>query len=165
MTATTQVTISAPALPPAPRAQPLCTVYFNRDMRRPARVDNEGRACLDDVALTMEHQPDARLVLVGEHSDIEADGQITAAERAINTRAYLANEKGIDPARVDVRTSTTPGRQVQTFLLAPGAVFDQPTEGRIDENKVKIHGQQYVNQRRRATEGPAGQGVSRPPKQ
>ena len=162
--ATTQVTISSPALPPAPKAQPLCTVYFNRDMRRPARVDNEGRACLDDVALTLEHQPDARLVLVGEHSESEADGQITAAERAINTRAYLANEKGIDPSRVDVRTSTTPGRQVQTFLLAPGAVFDQPTEGRVDESKVKIHGQQYANQHRRAPQGPAGQGVSHPPK-
>jgi hypothetical protein len=163
--ATTEVTIAPPALPPAPKAQPLCTVYFNRDMRRPARVDNEGRACLDDVALTMEHQPDARLVLVGEHSDSEADGQLTAAERAINTRAYLANEKGIDPSRVDVRTSTTPGRQVQTYLLAPGAVFDQPTEGRIDESKVKIHGQQYARQKVRPQQkAPVGEGVSHPPK-
>ncbi len=163
--ATTEVTIAPPALPPAPKAQPLCTVYFNRDMRRPARVDNEGRACLDDVALTMEHQPDARLVLVGEHSDSEVDGQLTAAERAMNTRAYLANEKGIDPSRVDVRTSTTPGRQVQTYLLAPGAVFDQPTEGQIDESKIKIHGQQYAHQRTRAPQkGPVGQGVSHPPR-
>lgn len=163
--ASTEVTIAPPALPPAPKAQPLCTVYFNRDMRRPARVDNEGRACLDDVALTLEHQPDARLVLVGEHSDSEADGQLTAAERAMNTRAYLANEKGIDPSRVDVRTSTTPGRQVQTYLLAPGAVFDQPTEGRIDESKIKIHGQQYARQKMRAPQkGPVGEGVSRPPK-
>lgn len=162
--ATTEVTIAPPALPPAPKAQPLCTVYFNRDMRRPARVDNEGRACLDDIALTMEHQPDARLVLVGEHSDSEVDGQLTAAERAINTRAYLDNEKGIDPSRVDVRTSTTPGRQVQTFLLAPGAIFDQPTEGRIDETKVKIHGQQYVNQRSHAPQkGPVGHGTAHPP--
>jgi hypothetical protein len=163
--ATTEVTIAPPALPPAPKAQPLCTVYFNRDMRRPARVDNEGRACLDDIALTMEHQPDARLVLVGEHSDSEVDGQLTAAERSMNTRAYLANEKGIDPSRVDVRTSTTPGRQVQTYLLAPGAVFDQPTEGQIDESKIKIHGQQYARQRTRAPQkGPVGHGVSHPPK-
>jgi hypothetical protein len=163
--ATTEVTIAPPALPPAPKAQPLCTVYFNRDMRRPARVDNEGRACLDDVALTLEHQPDARLVLIGEHSDSEVDGQLTAAERAMNTRAYLANEKGIDPSRVDVRTSTTPGRQVQTFLLAPGAIFDQPTEGRIDESKIKIHGQQYAHQKMQAPQkGPVGQGVSHPPK-
>jgi hypothetical protein len=163
--ATTEVSIAPPALPPAPKAQPMCTVYFNRDMRRPTRVDNEGRACLDDIALTLEHQPEARLVLVGEHSDSEVDGQLTAAERAINTRAYLANEKGIDPSRVDVRTSTTPGRQVQTYLLAPGAVFDQPTEGRIDESKVKIHGQQYAHQPMRAPQkGPVGQGVSHPPK-
>ena len=163
--ATTEVSIAPPALPPAPKAQPMCTVYFNRDMRRPTRVDNEGRACLDDIALTLEHQPEARLVLVGEHSDSEVDGQLTAAERAINTRAYLANEKGIDPSRVDVRTSTTPGRQVQTYLLAPGAVFDQPTEGRIDESKIKIHGQQYAHQPMRAPQkGPVGQGVSHPPK-
>ncbi len=164
--ATTEVTIAPPALPPAPKAQPLCTVYFNRDMRRPARVDNEGRACLDDIALTLEHQPDARLVLIGEHSDSEADGQLTAAERAMNTRAYLAAEKGIDPSRVDVRTSTTSGRQVQTFLLAPGAIFDQPTEGRIDETKIKIHGQQYARQQHRGTDqkGPVGEGVSHPPK-
>jgi hypothetical protein len=162
---TTEVTVAPPALPPAPKAQPLCTVYFNRDMRRPARVDNEGRACLDDIALTMEHQPDARLVLVGEHSDSEVDGQLTAAERSMNTRAYLANEKGIDPSRVDVRTSTTPGRQVQTYLLAPGAVFDQPTEGQIDESKIKIHGQQYARQHMRPPQkGPVGQGVSHPPK-
>ena len=163
--ATTEVTVAPPSLPPAPKAQPLCTVYFNRDMRRPTRVDNEGRACLDDIALTLEHQPEARLVLVGEHSDSEVDGQLTAAERAMNTRAYLANEKGIDPSRVDVRTSTTPGRQVQTYLLAPGAVFDQPTEGRIDESKIKIHGQQYAHQRIRPPQkGPVGQGVSHPPK-
>jgi len=163
--ATTEVTIAPPSLPPAPKAQPLCTVYFNRDPRRPARVDNEGRACLDDIALTLEQQPDARLVLVGEHSDTEADGQLTAAERAINTRAYLANEKGIDPSRVDVRTSTTPGRQVQTWLLAPGAVFDQATEGQVDESKIKIHGQQYARQKvYRQQKGPVGYGVSHPPK-
>ena len=102
---------------------------------------------------------------MGEHSDSEVDGQLTAAERSMNTRAYLANEKGIDPSRVDVRTSTTPGRQVQTYLLAPGAVFDQPTEGQIDESKIKIHGQQYARQHMRPPQkGPVGQGVSHPPK-
>ncbi len=165
--ATTTVTISAPPVPPVPTAQRLCTVLFNRDPRRPARVDNEGRACLDDIALTLDHQPDARLVVVGEHGPAEMDGQMTAAERAVNTRAYLSKEKGIDPSRVDLRTSSTPGQQVETYLLIPGAVFDQPTEGRIDESKVRIHGQQYATEhkmRRRPAEGPVGEGVSHPPR-
>jgi hypothetical protein len=170
--ATTEVTVSAPVVPPAPKAQQLCTVTFNRDASRPARVDNEGRACLDDIALTMQHQPEARLVLVGNHAATEADGQILAAERAINTRAYLSKEKGIDPSRVDLRTSSEPGKQVNTYLLIPGAVFDQPTEGRIDESKVKIHGQQYAmpgqtnapRHRRHQQTGIVGEGVSRPPR-
>jgi hypothetical protein len=171
--ATTEVTVSAPPVPAAPKAQQLCTVTFNRDAARPARVDNEGRACLDDIALTLQHQPEARLVLVGNHADTEVDGQIVAAERAINTRAYLSKEKGIDPSRVDLRTGSEPGKQVDTYLLIPGAVFDQPTEGRIDESKITIHGQQYATpqpaprpkaRRRSQQTGIVGEGVSKPPR-
>ncbi len=171
--ATTEVTVSAPPVPAAPKAQQLCTVTFNRDAARPARVDNEGRACLDDIALTLQHQPEARLVLVGNHAETEVDGQILAAERAINTRAYLSKEKGIDPSRVDLRTSSEPGKQVDTYLLVPGAVFDQPTEGRVDESKITIRGQQYAMpeqvirtrpRRRSQHDGIVGEGVSKPPK-
>jgi len=158
--ANTAVTVSAPPLPPAPKAQKLCTLYFVRDQRRPARVDNEARACLDDIALTLHNQPDSRLVVIGEHDVNEPDGQMLAAERVINTRAYLSKEKGIDPTRVDIRTSATPGRDVETYLLAPGATFDQPMDEPVDESKVPIHGQQYAKpQARRPFHG---EGVSRP---
>ena len=158
--ATTEVTVSAPPLPPAPKAQKLCTLYFVRDQRRPARVDNEARACLDDIALTLHNQPDSRLVVLGEHDVNEPEGQMLAAERVINTRAYLSKEKGIDPSRVDIRTSATPGRDVETYLLAPGATWDQPIDEQVDETKVPIHGQQYA---RPYTPRPFhGEGVSRP---
>jgi hypothetical protein len=158
--ATTEVTVSAPPLPPAPKAQKLCTLYFVRDQRRPARVDNEARACLDDIALTLHNQPDSRLVVLGEHDVNEPEGQMLAAERVINTRAYLSKEKGIDPSRVDVRTSATPGRDVETYLLAPGAKWDQTTDEQVDESKVPIHGQQYAKP---FTPRPFhGEGVSRP---
>ena len=171
--ATTEVTVSAPPVPAAPKAQQLCTVTFNRDAARPARVDNEGRACLDDIALTLQHQPEARLVLVGNHGETEIDGQIVAAERAINTRAYLSKEKGIDPSRVDLRTGGEPGKQVDTYLLIPGAVFDQPTEGRVDESKITIRGQQYAMpqqvirtkpRRHSQHDGIVGEGISKPPR-
>lgn len=157
--ANTEVTVSAPPLPPAPKAQKLCTLYFVRDQRRPARVDNEARACLDDIALTLNNQPDSRLVVVGEHDVNEPEGQMLAAERVVNTRAYLSKEKGIDPSRVDIRTSATPGRDVETYLLAPGATFDQPMVEQVDESKVPIHGQQYAKPITRPFHG---EGVSKP---
>jgi hypothetical protein len=158
--ATAEVTVSAPFVPPVPKAQKLCTLYFVRDQRRPARVDNEARACLDDIALTLQNQPDSRLVVVGEHDVNEPDGQALAAERVVNTRAYLAKEKGIDPSRVDIRTSGTPGRDVETYLLPPGAVFDQPMDQVVDETKVPIHGQQYAKPVKRKPFH--GEGVSKP---
>jgi hypothetical protein len=78
----------------------------------------------------------------------------------VNTRAYLSKEKGIDPSRVDIRTSATPGRDVETYLLAPGATFDQPMDEVVDETKVQIHGQQYAQPVQRKPFH--GEGVSRP---
>ncbi|HVJ09420.1 MAG TPA: hypothetical protein VM554_13660 [Acidisarcina sp.] len=125
-TAPTNVTVGTPPIPPAPKPQALCSLAFYRDKKRPVRVDNEARACLDDIALTMQHQPDARLVVVGEHSADEP--ATTAAERAVNTKAYLTNEKGLDPGRIDVRTGNRVGKTAENYLLQPGATFeDVPT--------------------------------------
>src|SRR6202044_1841740 len=52
--ATTTVTVNAPPPPPAPTTSALCSVSFERDTKRPARVDNEAKACLDDVALKLQ---------------------------------------------------------------------------------------------------------------
>lgn len=121
-TAPVVITVTAPPLPPAPKPEALCTLTFFRDTARPVRVDNEARACLDDIALTLQHQPESKLVVVGEHSADEP--ALSAAQRAVNTRAYLANEKGIDPARIEVRTSSKPGKTAENFLLAPGTTFE-----------------------------------------
>ena len=64
--ATTTVNVETPPAPPAPKTQTLCTINFGRDTKRPARVDNEAKACLDDVALNAQQKPDSTLVLVGE---------------------------------------------------------------------------------------------------
>ncbi len=68
-TSSTSVTVLAPRLPPAPppppvqpTSQTLCSISFDRDTKRPTRVDNEGKACLDDLALSLQRSTDAKLV-------------------------------------------------------------------------------------------------------
>jgi hypothetical protein len=121
-TSSTTVTVNTPSIPPTPKPETLCALGFYLDKKRPVRVDNEARACLDGIALTMQHQPEARLVVVGEHSANE-DASM-AAERAVNTKAYLTNEKGLDPARIDVRTGNRIGKTAENYLLQPGATFE-----------------------------------------
>ncbi len=121
-TAMTSVTIQTP--PPAAviATSKLCSIDFVRDRKRPTRVNNEAKACLDDVALNLQRSPDAKLALVG-HGDHDATAD--AAElRAVHTRDYLVTDKGIDPDRIAVYTGTEGSRSVETILIPSGSTLD-----------------------------------------
>jgi hypothetical protein len=155
--ATTSVNVIAPPPPPpppAPLASSLCPTSFERDAKRPTRVDNEAKACLDDVALSMQRSTDAKLALVGNEDAKEkaADDKIAkreakmkskkikptdAAERAVNTKDYLVTEKGIDPSRILVYTGTDDGKTVTTTLIPAGAVNPVASDTAVDESAVK----------------------------
>ncbi len=147
--ATSTVDVQAPPPPPAPKTQTLCTAQFGGDTHRPTRVNNEAKACLDDVALNAQQKPDATIVLVGNAAPVpEKKGhhrrhamtaEDLAAQRAVNTKEYLVTDKGIDASRIQVRTSSTGQNEVQDYLVPSGANFDADVPGTtaVDENSIK----------------------------
>jgi hypothetical protein len=148
-TTTTTVTVAAPPAP-APKVQTLCDITFDRDQRRPARVDNEAKACLDDVSLNAQRSADASIVVVGNSADQPVEKgrhhhkaamtpEKLAAQRAVNTKAYLVTEKGIDASRISVRTGTKGTNEVDDYLVPAGASFDTEITGTtaVDESTVK----------------------------
>ncbi|GAC1424980.1 MAG: hypothetical protein NVSMB62_22010 [Acidobacteriaceae bacterium] len=142
---TTTVTVNNPApppAPPAPTASTLCTVSFDRDAKRPTRVDNEAKACLDDVALNLQRSSDAKLALVGNENAKEQKRKYgkhatPAAERAANTKAYLVNDKGVDASRIMLYTGTDDARNVTTTLVPTGATNPVASNTAVDETTVK----------------------------
>jgi hypothetical protein len=146
-TANTTVTIAAPYVAPVPKTQALCSISFTMDSRRPTRVDNEAKACLDQIALDLQNQADAKVVIVGESTSAEKSAKPSrhrmavdfAAQRAVNTKEYLVTEKGIDPSRVTVATGTTDGQTVEDYLVPAGATFTTDVQGTtpVDESAVK----------------------------
>ncbi|MFL6428756.1 MAG: hypothetical protein ACJ71S_10975 [Acidobacteriaceae bacterium] len=158
---TTSVNIEQPPPPPQPKTQTLCSINFDRDKRRPARVDNEAKACLDDVALNLQRQSDATAVVVGDSATNEKMGPKLAAQRAVNTKDYLVKEKGIDASRVQVRTGTEAGKQVQNYLVPSGANFDTDVQGTTQVNEDSVRPQTRAahaahRARRRAKKAAAG---------
>jgi hypothetical protein len=139
--ATTDVIITAPVIAPVPPTQDLCSLSFARDKRRPVRVDNEAKGCLDDIALTLKQQADAHLIMVGSSDTTEKPD--AAAERSMNARQYLVQEKGIDPSRIELRTGATSGKTVTDTLVPPGAVFKNDDTHTFDEKTIIRHGQAY----------------------
>jgi hypothetical protein len=142
---TTTVTVNAPPPPPPPSTSALCTASFERDTRRPARVDNEAKACLDDVALKLQSASDAKLAVVGNStSDEKAPPKKgrkktvdPAAERAVNVKDYLVTEKGIDPSRISVYTGSDDAKTVTTTLVPAGATLSTTGLTPVDESAVK----------------------------
>jgi hypothetical protein len=128
-------------VPVATTSRELCSLSFVRDRKRPVRVDNESKACLDDIALTMNQQQDAKLEIVGNASPDEKPE--AAAERTLNVRQYLTQEKGIDPGRIEVRVGDTSGRTVNNTLVPAGAIFSDTNTELFDENAIPRTGQAY----------------------
>jgi outer membrane protein OmpA-like peptidoglycan-associated protein len=146
-TAPTSVTVGTPVAT-APHAEALCSISFANDKARPTRVNNEAKACLDEVALNLQKQPDAKVVVVGEATSAEkapwkghkhAKARNIAAERAVNTKAYLVNDKGIDPSRISVVTGPTDDQKVEDYLVPAGADFSTDVQATtpVDETVVK----------------------------
>jgi len=148
-TAHTSVTITAPYIPPVPHVQALCSIGFSNDKKRPTRVDNEAKACLDEVALDLQKQSDAKAVVVGDstaaekalpkHAKKHAKLEDFAGERAVNTKEYLVTEKGIDASRISVATGSTDEQKVEDYLVPSGASFSADVAGTtpVDETVVK----------------------------
>ena len=138
--ATTDVIITAPVVN-VPQTQPLCSLSFTRDRRRPERVDNEAKGCLDDIALTLSQQTDGRLVMVGNSTPDEKPE--AAAERALNAGQYLVDEKGIDPIRIELRVGSSASKVVTNTLVPAGATFNNQDTHGFDEKTIVRHGQAY----------------------
>ncbi len=122
-------TVSVENVPPPPMCNKINSIAFP-DLKRPWRVDNTAKAILDDVASRMKQDPNAKIVIIGYADGDKAPKEGTgkkrhpmnlAAQRAVNAKAYLVQETGIDPSRIEVRTGTGQSKTADIIWVPQGA--------------------------------------------
>ncbi|MGA2000106.1 MAG: hypothetical protein ABSG52_08940 [Terriglobales bacterium] len=123
MSANSSTVVNVWLRPSPPQASTGGSIEFSRDKRRPARVDNVAKAILDDCALRLQREAGARGVIVGNADPNEQDALSMAQQRAANAKDYLVREKGIDPARLEVRTGSGGTQTVDIWFVPAGATF------------------------------------------
>lgn len=138
---TSSVTINNPPPPPPPPPQ---ATKVNEcqypNAKKPWRVDNTCKAELDDVALKLQQDPDAKLVVVG-NADPKEKRKNLAGERAENVKAYISGgeaKQNIDASRIETRTGNAGTATSEQWIIPAGASFpnaDSTTP--VDEKKVK----------------------------
>ena len=111
-----------------------CSLSFENKEGRKMQLDAASTTCLDEIAVTMQQRPGTRLTLVGNHPPSEPNGAGLAAERATVSKTFLQEQRGIDASRIDVRTGSSTTRSVETYILAPGVMFDPPPTEQHKEN-------------------------------
>jgi len=107
-----------------------------------ARVDNECKAVLDEVALRLQHEPNGKLVVVGcaeEEEVVKVSG--VDALRAANAKAYLTGgeaKQQIDVSRIEIRTSSTHdcGSKARLYFVPEGGTFTQTNTVIVDESTL-----------------------------
>jgi hypothetical protein len=135
--ASTSVTVENPP-PPPPQASKLSSCDFPNKVK-PWRVDNTCKAVLDDVASRLQHEPDAKLVIVGNAEPTEKRKNL-AAERAVDSKAYLSGgeaKQGIDASRIETRTGSAGTRTADYWIVPSGATFNGEGTQPVDESKVR----------------------------
>lgn len=142
LSANCTATVSVEVPPPPPQAGKLNEIVFPNE-KKPWRVDNTAKAILDDVALRLQREPDAKAVIVG-YMDPSEEKLVKKlklkdlpALRAVDTKYYLTAEKGIDPSRIETRTGTVGGNRAEIYLVPAGATFNVADTTPVDENVVK----------------------------
>jgi len=142
LTASSSSTVTVNNPPPPPPAPPQATKVNEcqyPNVKKPWRVDNTCKAELDDVALKLQQDPDAKLVVVG-NADPKEKRKNLAAERALNVKAYISGgeaKQNIDATRIETRTGNAGTMTSEQWIVPAGATFPEAdTTTPVDETKV-----------------------------
>jgi outer membrane protein OmpA-like peptidoglycan-associated protein len=142
-------TVNVEVPPPPPACSKINSIQFP-DLKHPWRVDNTAKAILDDVASKLKNDPNAKIVIIGyadgEKAPMEGTGKNRhpmnlAAQRAVNAKAYLVQQQGIDPSRVEVRQGTGQQKVADIVWVPQGSdentCADLQNTTPVDESVVK----------------------------
>ena len=132
------VTVENPPPPVAPQATKVNECQYP-NITKPWRVDNTCKAELDDVALKLQQDPDAKLVVVGNADPAEKRKNL-AAERTVDVKAYISGgeaKQNIDPSRIETRTGNVGTATSEQWIVPAGATFPEASNTTpVDETKV-----------------------------
>jgi len=139
---TATASLIGPPPPPEVASETLISECDFNNPKKLARVDNQCKAILDEVALRMQQEPSGRVVIVGYASDIE-EGLVNDLEslRAANAKAYLTSgeaKQQIDANRIEARKSSARdiSNKARFYFVPEGGNFTMNDTTVVDESSL-----------------------------
>ena len=147
LTASGSTSVRCSAVQQAAKAYKFGSIDFKNCDQPPTRVDNAAKDELGRYAEALQADPQAKGVVVGyatAEENVARKGKKTpefAAERAVNTKEYLAvepvNPTKIDAERIQPSIDTGADQRVDLWIVPAGATFPAGETTMVDQSKVK----------------------------
>jgi hypothetical protein len=117
-----------------------CT--FEKNPKKPWRVDNDCKDTLDKLALRLQQMPNGKLDIVGYTDEKEVVSEQTlGAQRSVNVKYYLTTDgpTKVDASRIQPRAGGTKGKATHFYFVPEGNLCSgQLEEGTVvDESQVQ----------------------------
>jgi hypothetical protein len=117
-----------------------CT--FEKNPKKPWRVDNDCKDTLDKLSLRLQQMPNGKLDVVGYTDEKESVSEQTlGSQRSVNVKYYLTTDgpNKVDASRVQPRAGGTKGKATHFYFVPEGNLCGgQLEEGTVvDESQVQ----------------------------
>ena len=116
-----------------------CT--FEKNPKKPWRVDNDCKDVLDKLALRVQQMPNGKVAIVGYTDEEEVvNAEQLGAQRSVNVKYYLTTDEigpKLDPTRLEPRKGGQKGKKTHFYFVPQGATFSEEESVRVDETVVQ----------------------------
>jgi len=117
-----------------------CT--FEKNPKKPWRVDNDCKDTLDRLALQLQQMPNGKLDIVGYTDEKETvKEQTLGAQRSVNVKYYLTTDgpTKLDPSRIQPRAGGQGTKSTHFYFVPEGQLCGGQTEigTTVDESQVQ----------------------------
>jgi hypothetical protein len=116
-----------------------CT--FEKNPKKPWRVDNDCKDVLDKLALRVQQMPSGKVAIVGYKDQTEVvNAEHIGAQRAANIKYYMTTDElgpKVDPTRLEPREGGTKTKSAHFYYVPQGATFTQEESVVVDESAVQ----------------------------
>jgi opacity protein-like surface antigen len=158
-TCTTSVQVTAP--PTCVNIEDWGECTFEKDPKRPARVDNDCKDTLDKLALRLQQSPNGKLSVVGYTDEKEAVSmKQLGAQRSVNVKYYLVSDElgpKADGSRIVPLEGGSKSKATHFYFVPEGSLCSgQVVEGTpVDESAVKAQSRNAQAHGKKAKKVPA----------
>ena len=142
LTASCSASVNVPAVQKCVAIEDWGECTFEKNPKKPWRVDNDCKDVLDKLSLRLQQMPNGKLNVVGYTDQEESvNRQTLGSQRSVNVKYYLTTDgpNKVDASRVQPRAGASKGKATHFYFVPEGNLCGgQLEEGTVvDENQVQ----------------------------